>query len=78
MSGDPDNFFRTTVVRSARKQHACVICRGEIARGAAYTRVSQATCGLRTSYAAHDDCLSAALDDSAPSSAPQPSKIFSA
>lgn len=78
MSGDPDNFFRTTVVRAARKQHACVICRAEIARGAAYTRVSQATCGTRSSYAVHADCLAAALDDSVPSLASQPSKIFSA
>lgn len=61
MSGDRNNFFHEEPVRAARKAHVCALCREEIPPGASYVRVSRASCGERSSYAAHDACLAAAL-----------------
>lgn len=62
LSGDRDNFYREEPVGKARKAHVCTICRREIPAGASYVRVSKASCGERTSHAAHDDCLAAAIE----------------
>lgn len=61
MSGDPDNFFHETPVAKSRKAYTCALCRREIPAGSRYVRVTKASCGERSSHAAHQDCLTAAL-----------------
>lgn len=62
MSGDRENFYHETPVARARKRHVCTICHREIPAGSSYTRVTKASCGERSSVAAHDDCLAHALE----------------